>query len=76
LKQLISCVVKPGLWQFGCHDAPNQPNRETDVLGGDGPNEISLSDVFARVLPERLVVRIPFRDPPGIRFAHRRFPFA
>src|SRR6266436_4480640 len=47
LEELIGRVVKAGLRQLGRHDAPDQPDREAEVLGQDGPDQIASGDDLA-----------------------------
>src|SRR6516164_9790155 len=75
LKQLIGRVMKAGLRQFGCDDAPDEPDRKTKMLGDNRPDEITLGNEFTRGLPERLVLRIPFRNPARVAFAHHECSF-
>jgi hypothetical protein len=37
LKELFGAVGKAGLEQPGCHDAPDEPDREPDVVRENGP---------------------------------------
>jgi hypothetical protein len=55
--------MKAGLGQLGGDDAPNQPNRKSDVLGDDRPDEIAPGDELAVRLPERLIFGLPIGDP-------------
>ena len=59
LKQLVGRVVEAGLRQLGCDDAPDQPDRKSDVLGDDRPDEIAAGDDFALGIPERLILWSP-----------------
>jgi len=74
LKVLIGCVGKAGLRQLGCDDAPDQPDRKTEMLGGDRPDEIAEGDVFTCRLPELLILWAPVRNPGRVPFAHQHFP--
>src|SRR5919201_4729737 len=67
--------MKAGLRQLGCDDAPEQPDRKPEMLGKNRPDEITLSDGFARGFPERLVLRIPIRNPGRIPLPHQYVPF-
>ncbi|GAA3232427.1 hypothetical protein GCM10020256_47780 [Streptomyces thermocoprophilus] len=42
---------------------PQGPDGEADVLGEDGEEKIAPGDLLSRLLPERLVLRIPVPDP-------------
>src|SRR5204863_7926140 len=75
LKQLVRRVMKAGLRQLGCDDAPEQPDRKPEMLGKNRPDEITLSDRFARGFPERLILRIPIRNPGRIPLPHQYVPF-
>src|SRR5262249_53782941 len=75
LKQLVRRVMKAGLRQLGCDDAPEQPDRKPEMLGKNRPDEITLSDGFARGVPERLILRIPIRNPGRSPLPHQYVPF-
>src|SRR5262249_14628909 len=75
LKQLIGRVMKAGLRQFGCDDAPDELDRKTKMLGDNRPDEITLGNEFTRGFPERLILRVPFRNPARVAFAHQGVPF-
>jgi hypothetical protein len=43
--------MKAGLRKFGCDDAPDQPDRKTEMLGEYRPDQIAPRNEFARGLP-------------------------
>ena len=49
--------------QEGRGDAPDQPDREADVLGEDRPHQVAAGDRAAGRLPEVGVLRAPVLDP-------------
>ena len=59
VKQLVSGVMKAGLQQFRCDDAPDQPDRKADMLGNDRPDEIASGNDFALRIPKLLVLWLP-----------------
>src|SRR5262249_33803237 len=75
LKQLVRRVVKAGLRQFGCNDAPEQPDRKTEMLGENRPDEITTGDESTCGVPKLLVLRIPVRNPGRVPLAHQCVPF-
>jgi hypothetical protein len=66
LEQLVGAVVKTGLRQLGRDNAPDQPDRKTEVLGNDRPDEIASRDGFAPGFPEDLVLGIPVGNPSRV----------
>ncbi len=70
LEELVGGVVKAGLRQLGRHDAPDQPDREAEVLGHDGPDQVAPGDDLALGLPELFVLWIPLGDPGCVTLAH------
>src|SRR6266496_3356974 len=71
LKELVRGVMKAGLRQLHCDDAPEQPDRKAEILGDDRPDEIAAGDVFTCRLPELLILWVPVRKVP---FAHQHVP--
>ena len=66
LEQLVGRVVKAGLRQLGRDDAPDQPDREAEMLGNDRPDQVAPGDRLAARIPERLVFGAPIRNPRRI----------
>ena len=66
LKELVRSVMKAGLGQLHCHDAPEQPDRKAEKLGCDRPDEIAAGDVFTCRLPEPLILWVPVRNPASV----------
>src|SRR5207244_13039760 len=75
LKQLVRRVGKAGLRQFGCDDAPQQPDRKSEMLGKNRPDEITSGNEFTLRFPERLLLGIPVRNPAPTPLAHQCVPF-
>jgi hypothetical protein len=65
--------VKAGLRQFGCDDAPDQPDRKSYILGNNRPDQIASGDEFALGVPEPFILGIPVRNPSGSSLVHGRF---
>src|SRR5262249_18045209 len=75
LKQLVRRVVKAGLRQFGCNDAPDEPDRKTEMLGENRPDEITSGNGLACGFPELRILRVPVRNPGRVPLAHQCVPF-
>jgi hypothetical protein len=58
------------LRQFGRDDAPREPDRKTDVLGNDRPDQVASGDELALGVPKLLIFWIPVRNPSGRLLAH------
>ena len=52
-------------------DAPEQPDREAEVLGEDRADQVAAGDLPAAALPERRVLRVPVVDPAVARGTRR-----
>ena len=61
VEELVGRIVETDLRQLGRRDAPYEPYREPQVLGDDGPNEVSPGDCPPAGRPEPLVLRVPPR---------------
>ncbi len=70
LKELVGRVVEAGLRQLGRDNAPDQPDREADMLGHDRPDQIAPGNRFAFGFPVLLILRVPVRDPDIASLAH------
>src|SRR5205823_5968117 len=46
LKELVRGVMKAGLRQLRCDDAPEQPDRKAEMLGDDRPDEIAAGWIY------------------------------
>ncbi|MGY4486539.1 hypothetical protein ACVWWR_005730 [Bradyrhizobium sp. LM3.2] len=66
LEQLVGGVVEARLRQLGGDDAPDQPDREADMLGHDRPDQVASRDSLASRIPERLIFGAPFGNPRRI----------
>ena len=53
--------MEAGRRQLGGDDAPDQPDRKSDMLGDDRPDQIASGDDLALGIPERL--RLPGSSP-------------
>src|SRR5204863_8184785 len=73
LKELVRGVMKAGLRQLRCDDAPDQPDRKAEMLGDYRPDEIAERNMFTCRFPELLILWIPFRNPGLVPFAHSMF---
>ncbi len=62
-EQLLRRVVEPGRDQERRADAPDQPDREAEVLGEDRPDQVAPGDRPAGRLPELGVLGAPVVDP-------------
>jgi hypothetical protein len=69
-EQLVGCVREARLRQLGRNDAPDEPDREAEMLGHDRPDQIASGDELALLLPEFFILRVPFRDPGRAACAH------
>src|SRR5262249_9271742 len=72
LEQLVRRVMEAGLRQFGCDDAPDEPDRKTEMLGKNRPYEITSRDEFAFRFPKLLILWVPVRNPRRVALAHQR----
>src|SRR5713226_6551665 len=63
-EELRGGVLEPDAGQLGRGDAPDEPHRESQVLGENRPDEIAARDRFSALLPEFDVLRVPVLDPP------------
>src|SRR5262249_1366120 len=73
LEQLVRRVMEAGLRQFGCDDAPDEPDRKTEMFGENRPYEITSRDEFAFGFPKLLVLWVPVRNPRRVALAHQVF---
>ena len=62
-EELLGGEVEAGGQQQSRRDAPDQPDREAEVLGEDRPDEVAAGDLPAASLPEGGVVGAPVVDP-------------
>src|SRR5262249_8090337 len=65
--------MEAGLRQFGCDDAPDEPDRKTEMLGENRPYEITPRDEFAFGFPKLLILWVPVRNPRWVSLAHHVF---
>src|SRR6266516_2333456 len=65
--------MEAGLRQFGCDDAPDEPDRKTEMLGENRPYEITSRDEFAFGFPKLLILWVPVRNPHRVALAHQVF---
>src|SRR5215831_3130521 len=63
--------MEAGLRQFGCDDAPDEPDRKTEMLGENRPYEITSRDEFAFGFPKLLILWVPVRNPRRVALAHQ-----
>src|SRR5262245_53429713 len=65
--------MEAGLRQFGCDDAPDEPDRKTEMLGENRPYEVTSGDEFAFGFPKLLILWVPVRNPRRVALAHQVF---
>jgi hypothetical protein len=56
--------------QLHCDDAPEQPDRKSEKLCGDRPDEIAAGDVFTCRVPELFILWGPVRNLASLPSAH------
>src|SRR5262249_37482227 len=76
LEQLVGRVGETRLRKLGRDDAPEQPDRESQVLREDRPEEVAPRDELPFPLPELLVLRVPVADPGRCWLGHPSWPLS
>ena len=63
VEELIGRVMEACRREFGHDDRPDRPDRKGDIFGDDRPDQIAERNCLAGCIPERLIFRIPGRNP-------------